>query len=450
MATIVPTIIVPPSQIVQQILEDGYNGPGGQRRQRDFAEYNLRSQAVKQSANVMLQNTAVSQLPYVALTSTELGGALMTPLWIDGDLLLARSVRAGEQEYVQGCLLDWPAVKKELLSAIEDLLPHADLQPVAPVPGEEESRRLASLPARLIPGPRTRAAGTASAPGYAQSVPDPGNGDANGGLSPIRLSLVVAWCCVLLGAAAVAALLAGVVRLSDRRAAFVSAVTHELRTPLTTFQMYTEMLAEGMVPDQEKRQGYLNTLRSEASRLSHLVENVLSYARLERGRADGRIEHVRLDGLVEPIQPRLADRARRDGMELVVEGDEASLSTIVRVNPSAAEQILLNLIDNAAKYAQTASDKRVHLTVRRTDGTAQVRVRDHGPGISRRVARRLFHSFSKSAHDAANSAPGVGLGLALSRRLARDMGGRLWLDETVTEGACFVLELGVSDGPAGS
>ena len=64
--------------------------------------------------------------------------------------------------------------------------------------------------------------------------------------------------------------------------------------------------------------------------------------------------------------------------------------------------------------------------------------------ISRPASRRLFHSFSTSAHEAANSAPGVGLGLALSRRLAHDMGGRLWLDETVTDGACFVLALPVS------
>jgi len=74
----------------------------------------------------------------------------------------------------------------------------------------------------------------------------------------------------------------------------------------------------------------------------------------------------------------------------------------------------------------------------------ELRVRDHGPGISGAASRRLFRSFSKSAHDAANSAPGVGLGLALSRRLARDMGARLRLDKTVTDGACFVLALPVS------
>ncbi len=73
--------------------------------------------------------------------------------------------------------------------------------------------------------------------------------------------------------------------LSERRRIFVSAVTHELRTPLTTFRLYTDMLADGMVSGEEKRRSYLERLRGEAQRLSHLVENVLFYARLESGRA---------------------------------------------------------------------------------------------------------------------------------------------------------------------
>src|SRR5439155_15089133 len=116
--------------------------------------------------------------------------------------------------------------------------------------------------------------------------------DAAEGLTPVRVSLSIAWLCALLAAGAVAALLLGAVRLSERRGAFVSAVTHELRTPLTTFRMYAEMLAGGMVPDEARRRHYLETLRIEADRLSHLVENVLSYARLERGVSRSRLEPV--------------------------------------------------------------------------------------------------------------------------------------------------------------
>jgi C4-dicarboxylate-specific signal transduction histidine kinase len=81
----------------------------------------------------------------------------------------------------------------------------------------------------------------------------------------------------------------------------------------------------------------------------------------------------------------------------------------------------------------------VHARINGKQGT--LIVRDHGPGVQREEAGRLFRPFCKSARDAANSAPGVGLGLALSRRMTQDMGGELQLDWSVTDGACFVVSL---------
>jgi signal transduction histidine kinase len=392
--------------------------------QRGSFEFQQRAQAVAQSTNAMVQSPISNYANPSVAGETDVSGVPMTPLWIGSELILARRVAVADEEYVQGCLLDWPAIKAWLLAMVRDLLPDADLEP-APPPLERQARMLTALPARLIPGEPAMA--------------------FDGVLSPIELSLAVAWACVLVAAAAMAVVLWGLIRLSERRAAFVSAVTHELRTPLTTFHMYTEMLAEGMVPDREQQRDYLHTLRAEAARLSHLVENVLSYARLERGRADGRVERIPLGRLVDPIVSRLADRARQASMELVVDKDDSARTITVAANPSAVHQILFNLVDNACKYAADAADRRIHLSVTRAGECVELGVRDHGPGISRHTARRLFRSFSKSAHEAANSAPGIGLGLALSRRLARDMGGRLRLDKSTTDGARFVLRLDVDD-----
>ena len=346
---------------------------------------------------------------------------LMKPLWVRGELLLARRVLIGGQPCVQGCLLKWPDIRQWLLQLVrDDLLPEAALEPVIDPNGNGESRRLAALPVRLVPGLLA---------------------DFEGSASTVWLPLGVAWGCFLTAAAAVSLLVFGVIRLSERRAAFVSAVTHELRTPLTTFHMYTEMLGEGMVSDPEQQKSYLNTLRAEASRLSHLVENVLAYARLERGRIDGQLQDVPAGRLIEATRGRLADRAAQAAMELVVEGDETAMATVVRANPSAVEQILFNLVDNACKYAAGATDKRIHLATDRCDDELHLRVRDHGPGIATAVRGRLFRPFSKSAREAAHSAPGVGLGLALSRRLAQDMGGQLRLGPNGGDGACFVLTL---------
>jgi signal transduction histidine kinase len=259
--------------------------------------------------------------------------------------------------------------------------------------------------------------------------------------SPIRISLAIAWVFLSLAAVAVALLLKGVVTLSERRAAFVSAVTHELRTPLTTFRLYAEMLAENMVPDPAQRQHYLKTLQVEADRLSHLLENVLQYARLERGAGAKRRAEISVDALLGRVRPRLADRVQQAAMHLEIDADASTRAVQLSTDPAAVEQILMNLVDNACKYAAGAANPVIHLQARVAGQKLALQVQDHGPGISPRAARRLFRPFSKSAEQAANSAPGVGLGLALCRRLAGDLGGRLELERPGNRGACFVLTL---------
>jgi K+-sensing histidine kinase KdpD len=134
-------------------------------------------------------------------------------------------------------------------------------------------------------------------------------------------------------------------------------------------------------------------------------------------------------------------------LAVVVDSDEAALGTVVHVDASAVEQILFNLVDNACKYAApTASEKIIHLEALPDGKFAMLRVRDHGQGISAEGAKRLFQPFSKSAHEAALTAPGVGLGLALCRRLSRSMGGDLRLETLAKGGACFVLTLPLSSG----
>ena len=114
-------------------------------------------------------------------------------------------------------------------------------------------------------------------------------------------------------------------------------------------------------------------------------------------------------------------------MELIVSPLDSQAN--VRVDLSVVDQILSNLVDNAIKYAGSAADRRIHLEVEPAGRWLALIVRDHGPGLPPGVIRTLFRPFSKSAHDAAHSAPGVGLGLALSRRLARALGGDLRLIE---------------------
>jgi K+-sensing histidine kinase KdpD len=192
------------------------------------------------------------------------------------------------------------------------------------------------------------------------------------------------------------------------------------------------------VRDEEQRKQYLGTLQTEANRLAHLVENVLAYARIERGNLASRRELMTGEQLLSRVESRLFDRARQAGLELSVETTPEALEANTRCDASAVEQILFNLVDNACKYGGSAGEKKLHLSAERQGKQLALRVRDHGPGITDRERWRLFRPFCKSATDAAHSAPGVGLGLSLSRRLARDMRGDLTLCTAVKDGGCFL------------
>jgi signal transduction histidine kinase len=316
------------------------------------------------------------------------------------------------------------------MESLTDLSLKGDLLPVKNGGGDEkEPRMLASLPVRLVVAPESIPAEEGLS--FLASLRQ---------LSPTHVTLTVAWLGILLAAAAVAILLRGVMSLSERRGAFVSAVTHELRTPLTTLRMYTEMLADGMVADPQKQATYHRTLRAEANRLGHLVDNVLLYSRLERSNRDAKIEAAPLGGVIDRIAPRLVDRAAQAGMRLNVDVPVAAREARIRANLLSVEQILFNLVDNACKYAASAADASVDVTATLVDTHVEIAVSDHGPGLDATARARLFQPFSKSVTEAANTAPGLGLGLALSHRLARNMNASLRMGDAKS-GAVFILRL---------
>ena len=347
---------------------------------------------------------------------------LSRPLWVGDQLLLARRIVRDGQEGVQGSWLNWTSIKQELLTEVEDLFPRADLKPLSDPEQGDPARMLAGLPVELaIPS---------SVGVYTLS-------------SALRWTLGLGWIAILASLIAVAALLWGVVALSERRAAFVSSVTHELRTPLTTFRMYADMLARDMVPSASKRHEYLETLQREAERLTHLVENVLSYARLERGRAGNTREQTTVGALVDRQVARLTDRAAQADMSVEFVIDDQARESQLTTDVGVVEQILFNLVDNATKYAAGADDRRIVCTAQVAAGRVQLTIRDFGPGFDSKRQMTRPRPFSKTAEQAAVSAPGVGLGLALCRRLAKQLGGRLEISAS-DSGGIVRLELPLS------
>ncbi len=408
------------SQLKQQVFDVANLG------QQAGLPQGFGSQGVPQSAN-RPQRTTPTPIPNVEYRAS---GAML-PLWVGDELLLARRVKSepDKSESIEACWLDWPAWDKVLREQINDLLPGATLQLVKVSNSTDGDRELVALPVRLEPG-------TLSVAGF-----DDDSWPA---------ALIVAWVMLALTAAAVGWLLWQTLKLSERRAAFVSAVTHELRTPLTTFRLYTEMLTDGLVQDRDQQQSYFRTLHREANRLMHMVENVLAYARLEKGRPTNRTEELSLGDLLDRCSPRLSQRVSESPLRLELTLSEQVRGTRLTTNALAVEQVLFNLIDNACKYAADATDPRITLEAEATDTEITIRVRDFGPGLSPNARRQLFEPFGKSSAQAAETAPGIGLGLSLARRLARDLGGDLRCDPLDSVGLVFRLTLPASSEPQGA
>ena len=343
-------------------------------------------------------------------------------VWSGGELFLLRRadlLRSDGQvieQTLQGCWMDATALRSVLIESVADLFAHADLAATSAT-AEMDPLALVTLPFKLVRGESA-----------AVSIPP---------RPQLGLPLVIAWSGVGIAFLTTAALVIGLMRLSERRASFVSAVTHELRTPLTTFRLYSDMLEQGALKP-EKRAGYLRALSGEADRLSHLVENVLAFSRIERGSARSRVTETNIDAFLGSLRERLAARLATAGLELVI---HPAPGLSLRTDLSALEHILFNLIDNAAKYAVGSNPPQVEISARADGRHLILEVADHGPGIPAEDRRRIFRPFHKSAREAADTQPGVGLGLALSRRLAANLGGSLTLASNPPPAARFLLRL---------
>ena len=387
--------------------------------------------AQRQQAFAYGNSQGGSSLAPKANQAIEVLYGVMQPVWIDGNLLLVRPLQELGQTRYQCCWLDWPRIQQALRKEVGDLLPMDEIN-FESIELDDQFRvgmALTTLPVQLsMDRAKLRMSfSLASDPALAGSL--------NAGTI-----LSLAWSGFLLSAVVAGFLLQQVVSLSERRASFVSAVTHELRTPLTTFRMYSEMLSSDMVPP-DKRKQYVGTLRKQANRLSHLVENVLQFARLESNPSQGSEQEAQVGGMLERFVERLETRTNEEGLELLVQMSESVNQSVIRTQPAMVEQVLFNLVDNACKYGKPSTTGKIELRVTQGNGQLRLEVSDGGPGVDAGERRRMFHPFHKSDLEAANSEPGVGLGLALCKRMALSLGGKLSYRENESGGATFELSL---------
>lgn len=215
------------------------------------------------------------------------------------------------------------------------------------------------------------------------------------------------------------------------RADFYSTAIHELRTPLTSIIGQTELARRSVETDPVRASEALDRALDQATRMSRLMDELLKGTRVAMGALS--LEVVTFDlGLA--VATSISQHEHEDTPRITF----ARPATVrVRGDPDRVAQILGNLLDNALKYTPPGSPIEVSLDV--VDREALVRVRDHGLGVPPEDRDQLFTPFFRSSRT--RDLPGTGLGLHISRRLAQQHGGRLWLETSADKGSVFALAL---------
>jgi len=226
---------------------------------------------------------------------------------------------------------------------------------------------------------------------------------------------------------------------NQAKSQFMATMSHELRTPLNAITGYTELLEMGIHgPVTERQARSLERIRSAGQYLLSLINDVLNFARIEAGRVEINTAVVSVGRLLADVEPLVAPQMARTGIDLTVH--RPSPDVAVCVDPEKAQQVLLNLLTNAGKF--TASGGHVRIDCQTVDGVVRIRVIDSGRGIAGDRLESIFEPFVQvDRHLMAESQQGVGLGLAISRELARAMGGELGAESILGKGSVFTLFL---------
>ena len=220
------------------------------------------------------------------------------------------------------------------------------------------------------------------------------------------------------------------IRLRDE---FLSIASHELKTPLTALQLQLLNTRERVPPGDDKAASSMDRARRIADRLGQLVEALLDVSRIATGRFKLNLEAFDLGEAVREIADRLRDSASAAGCELSL---EVGGSIQGRWDRLRIEQVLMNLISNAIKYA---ARRPVHVSLVRERDTAVIEVRDRGPGIPEDAIGRIFERFERAV--SARNYGGMGLGLYVARQIVEEHGGTITASNLPAGGASFVVRL---------
>ena len=229
-------------------------------------------------------------------------------------------------------------------------------------------------------------------------------------------------------------------RANRAKSDFLATMSHELRTPLNAIQGYVQLLDLGLHgPVTPQQREALQRIDSSQRRLQGLVNDVLNLSRIEAGRMDYEITTVVMQDVLEEIAGMIEPQLRSKGLTHDLRTSQCRVA--VRADASKLHQILLNLLSNAVKFTPAGGRVHIECELAPERGTAAIRVIDTGIGIPPDMVQAIFEPFIQVSSSHSSIGHGVGLGLAISRDLARGMGGDLTATSEVGKGSTLTLTL---------
>jgi signal transduction histidine kinase len=238
--------------------------------------------------------------------------------------------------------------------------------------------------------------------------------------------------------------------LTRQKADFVSNVSHELKTPLTSIRMFSELLAEGRVADPAKQRSYLGIIAAETARLTRLINNVLDFARLERGEKKYQFQPCDVVRVVRETLESYRPNLEAGGFRLECALPESP--AMVQGDRDALAQVLVNLLSNAEKYSNSHKEISVQVVVQpQPVRYIEVQVLDRGQGVPAGCEEKIFEKFYRAQDSLSSGIQGSGLGLTLARQIARAHGGEVIFERREGGGSIFSLRLpGLPEASAGN
>jgi len=251
---------------------------------------------------------------------------------------------------------------------------------------------------------------------------------------------------LVIGAMALMGLVAGNIfrrqmRLARLKTDLVAAVSHELKTPLASMRLLVDSLLDDTRIEPVKTRDYLRLIAGENDRLTRLIENFLTFSRIERGRQRFEFTPVNPSGVIHSVAHVLRERLQTPDCNFEI--DAASDLPLLQADEDALITVLLNLIDNAYKYTPSGEDmvKRIRVRARPSEGEVVFEVEDNGIGIAQRDQKRIFRRFYQVDRRLARETGGCGLGLSIVEFIVRAHGGSVRVTSRPGAGSTFIVRL---------